>query len=263
MIFKPKQHLISKISDKSIMQKKYHFILILFSVFSLTNIQLYSQTNTDSIDFFLNSIYKIYGPNDNLISGYPYILPDKRVQGHPYLINNEWFNFSIYINNKSFHNQKAKYNIRKDALILKARIGQKGENLIQLNKHLVDSFKINRRLFVNSSYYPLDKNEVSFYEQIFVSIDIAFIRKFNKNFSEPQNSIHSYGHYSNTEETRYIITDNKIEKVNSRYAFIRFFPKEKRKHIRSFLKKNNIDYNTANLFQLIKLSNYSFNKQDL
>ena len=232
--------------------------LLFLIVFLLPVVSASSQVNRDSLEQFIKSIDQIYGINDVLVNGYPYIMPDPRIKGHPFLFNNGWNKATIYIDKQEFTNKPVRYEIQEKALILKADFGNGSYKTVQLNKHLVDSFRIKNRLFVSSSVFQKNSKDRFYFEIIYRSNNV-FVRKFNKHFKDVYNTASPNGKFSEINEDRYIIANNTLEKVNSRGAFIRFFPKKKRRQIRRYFRNNGIRYSRASRKQLIQLSNFCFN----
>ncbi|MGM0641692.1 MAG: hypothetical protein ACQESN_09755 [Thermotogota bacterium] len=224
---------------------------------------MFSQVNKDSLKQFKSSINEIYGINEVLVNGYPYKKTDHRVKGHPFLMNDSWNDATIFLKNRKVEGKKIKYDIHNDVIILKSRLGRNNFKLVQLNKFLVDSFRLNssiNRHFVKSSIYQKDKEETVFYEKIYNYKGTAFVRKLGKKLKKSVSAYSSQGEFSQTYDSRYMIKNDIIKKVNNKSAFIKYFPKEKRKHIRKYFRDKDLNYSQANIDELKKLSNYCFKK---
>lgn len=219
------------------------------------------QKYDSSFDHYLDSINRIIGFNDVLINGYLYIPPSKKIEGHPYFGENRWNPGTIYINGHTFRNKLIKYNLQKNDIILKANFGKNNYKLIRINILPVDSFRMNGRIFVQSSIYTKNINKPVFYEKIHDG-EYKFVRQYSKRFIGTYEWSSPQGKFSETKEEKFIIRDHNINKINSKRAFLRFFPRNKRKKIRKFLRDNDIDFNKANTGQLSELANYCFNKLD-
>jgi hypothetical protein len=178
-----------------------------------------------------------------LVNGYPYVVPDHRVKGNPYFLDNQWKKGTVYINGNAFNNKDLKYNIHRDVLVLKAKFDSSVYKLVQVNKLYIDSFKIGDRLFVQSSHYKINREIPTFYEQIYNN-EITFVKRYTKQIVRLSYS-RKHGSFANTSENRFIIRDGAIENVRTRGAFIRSFPRHKRKEIRKLLREMDINYSKA------------------
>ena len=217
-----------------------------------------AQSKDSSLKNFLDSIKKTQGTNPDLINGYLYI-PNYQFEGHPYFTENKWNRGIIYIDNNAFYDRQIKYNINKDALILKAEFEEGVFKMVQLNKLLVDSFRIHNRLFVNARSYLTKANNPVYYEQIFDG-KISFLARYSKPVRWDANSPN--GIYSITIEDRYIIDNGELISVNNRWSFLQAFPKNIRKQIRNYLKEKNIRYSSTNSMQLKNIMKFCSNLYD-
>jgi hypothetical protein len=218
-----------------------------FTVFSLS-----AQKQQEIIVNFLDSIKKTEGINPDLVNGYVYV-PNYHIGNHPYFLNNEWKEGTIYINENTFPGHQIKYNINRDVLVLKAKIEKDVFKLVQVNKLLIDSFRIDNRLFVNSKNYFENTDKPVFYEQIF-NENLTFIRKYSKSIRLESDS--RYGRFTTKMEERYIIKDGELNGVNNKWAFVRSFPKDTRKKIRKYFRKHNIRYSQASSIGLYNIMKF-------
>jgi len=227
------------------------FLLLLFSN------QSFTQSSNHALHAFLDSVDNLYGTNDLLVNGYPYRLPDDEIKGHPYLFGQEWRDATLYISGHAFENQQARYNIVEDILIIKARVEQGSKLLVRTNRMMIDSFKIEDQLFVNSSLIFEKDSEPGFYQVIYDG-EVQFIRKYSKQFVSDYGGTSPHGKFSSPDEERYLLKGGELESVNSRWSFIRYFPKKKRKAIRGFLREHSLRYSRAGYDELVDLSNFCF-----
>jgi hypothetical protein len=226
-------------------------------IFLITSDLSYSQSTGSSLDAFLDSIGKRYGTNELLVNGNPYVQPDPLIKGNPYLHENKWFDAILYMAGNAFKNQKVKYNIVDEALVLKADIGKGKHLLVDVNKSLLDSFRMEGQVFVNASHVFKDKGKPRYY-QLLHDGEVWFVRKFSKKFVGTYDKLSPRGKYSSLEEERYVIRDGEITRVNNRRSFIRFFPDKKRKQIRGYFREHALNYSKASYKELVNLSNFCF-----
>jgi hypothetical protein len=233
------------------------FFFLFFFLFLMTGGRSYSQSKDSSLDAFLDSIDRIYGTNDLLVNGNPYVQPDPLIKGSPYLYEDEWLDATLYIAGNAFKNQKVKYNIVDGDLVLKAEIAEGKHLLVDVNHSLLDSFRMKDRIFVNSSFIHKDQNAPRFYQLIHGG-KVFFVRKFSKKFIGSYGKLSPHGRYSSLEEERYVIEDGAITRVNKRRSFMRFFPDKKRKKVRSYFREHSLNYSKASFVELVNLSSFCF-----
>jgi len=234
------------------------FFFLLFLIHLITIDLSYSQPSGHTLDAFMDSISRLYGTNDLLVNGYPYVQPDPSIKGHPYLNDNEWFVATLYIAGNEFKDQQVKYNIVDEILVLKAEVAEGKHLLIEANKSLVDSFRVRNQMFVNSSVVLKDRDNLRYY-QLVQGGEVYFVRKFTKKFLSTYGMLSPNGKYSSTDEERYVIADGEITRVNNRRSFLKYFPEEKRKKVRSYLREHSLNYSKASFEELVNLSNFCFN----
>ena len=186
------------------------FLAFLFSL--LFSPYLSAQLNSKDIKRFTETVDKAYGINDMLVNGYPYIIPNQMINGHPYLYQNSWIKATIYIDGNKFSGKPVKYDLQKDDLVLKADFGNGRFNLVQLNKMLVDSFKIGNNLFVQSTHYSLNIEEPTYYEELYRN-GVLFLRSFDKKFVSNYTELSPRGKFSDLLESRYILKNDKLHKI--------------------------------------------------
>src|SRR6056297_571406 len=235
----------------------YFFFLLLF-----LNVSGFTQKEDVLIERLIDSFETIYGTNDLLVDGLVYRSPDSRIQNHPYLYDDSWKLADIYVAHKKFENTSVKYDIVKNDIVLKVKLTEGGNKLVRINKLKVDSFRINKHLFVKLDPFPEKEGTIGYYEQIFSNQEIRFVRKFEKSFKSVYNSITPNGKYSDLNEVRYLIKRNKVKNVTKRRSFLNYFPKSFKKDIRKYLRKNSIRYSKATYQELVQLSDFCFKKID-
>ncbi|MCF8304128.1 MAG: hypothetical protein K9I94_12690 [Bacteroidales bacterium] len=217
-----------------------------------------------------------YGTSDKLVNGYIYLPIDRRIDGHPYYVppaktmeklygrrmknpkdkqlTNVWRSGSVTIHGEKFANQKLKYNIEVDDLILKAQLSGGAQKLIRINSARVDSFRIAGHLFVHSrNYFPTDS--IRTYFELVYTGENTFLSRYSKEFIKQFNDLSPRGKYGGLETWHYLLTADGAKKVDRRSKFLNNFDDHRRK-IRRFLRRNDIRYRKATPSELNKLMNY-------
>jgi len=233
-------------------------MIFLFPFVLFFNDLSYSQSSGNSLDTFLDSVDNLYGTNDMLVNGYPYRVPNDHILGHPYYLGDKWMEATLHISGNCFDNQQVKYNVVDNVLILKADVKGGSKLLVRTNRLLIDSFRIEDQLFVNASLI-LDKDTDPGFYQVIYNGEVQFIRKFSKQFIRDYGGTSPQGRFSSTDEERFLIRGDEMQHVNSRWSFIRSFPKAKRKAIRRYLRRHSVRYSRADFEELVDLSKFCFN----
>lgn len=210
----------------------------------------YKQSPAEVIQL-IKQAEKIYSVNDELINGAVYPIPNPRVKGHPYLKDN-WLPTVIYINSSTYDNLLVKYDLTIDNIILKTEIEEGIEQLINLNKYQVDSFKLADSKFINSIILNHSNESPTYYEELGKGT-YSFYIKYEKVFIKEYNNLTPYGKYSSTREDLFLFYNNQLHSVDRKSAFLDHFSSKKQAEIKSFMKTNNISYRKATKQELKKL----------
>lgn len=224
--------------------------------------QQYGHPDKEKIQQFTEDIRNIYGVDDELINGYTYIPPASIIVSHPYFLTENWRDGTVYMSGEVFHNQLIKYDLEKDAIILKARLQNEGSKIVHLNSYLLDSVRIGRHLFTHSrKYYPPDSVD-TYFEEVFMTPEAGFglLIHHSKTYLSQYTEIAPRGRFSETDVNKWLIRQGKPVKVNRRRVFLKQFEQVKRKRIRTFMNNHDIKYRRATSIQLRQLMNFCHNQ---
>ncbi|MCF8232509.1 MAG: hypothetical protein K9J27_10005 [Bacteroidales bacterium] len=236
---------------------KYIIGLLLFWP-GLALAQEFEHPDSEETKQFINQVSEIYGVDDELINGYPYRAPSQAILSHPYFRYEAWARGDVFMSGESYPGKQVKYDLVKDAMILKADLQGGVNKIVHLNSLYVDSVKIRNHLFVHSrKYFPPDSIE-TFYEEIFMIPDNKFglLIHYSKKYLSQYTSIAPRGRFSDMNTDRWLVRNGKSIKVNRRRSFLKQFDKDKRSAIRSFLRGRGIRYRKASQRQLKELMRY-------
>jgi len=228
------------------------FFFLIFSFFSNAQ-NKYPESSMDIIHL-IDSSENFYSTNDELVNGSKYFLPNSKIHGHPYL-KNEWNSTTIFINNTSYKNLSTKYDLTTNDLILKIKTTDSIEQLINLNRFQIDSFRLGESLFINSMHLIHKRNNPIYYELIFKG-KFALLIKYDKVFKKSYNNITPHGKFSSIRKDIYFLNNNQLINVNRNSKFIKCFNHDIKDKIKSFMKDNNINYRKASKDELYQLMNY-------
>ena len=155
------------------------------------------------------------------------------------------------MNNKKYDNLFIKYDLVIGDVILKAEFKDGVPKLVNLNKFQVDSFLVGNSLFINSRFI-LEEEKHTYVEQIYKG-KYSLYKKYKKIFIKEYNNITPYGKYSSLKTDIFLIKNDVMQNVNRKSSFLKNFGKEKQNEIKSFMKKNEINYAKASQQELKEL----------
>ncbi len=201
----------------------------------------------------IDSSLEYYGLDDQIINGFVYPVPDSRIKGNPYKID-QWREACLFINKTKYVNRYIKYDITRDDIILKAKVDNGVERLIEMNKFQVDSFFVDNSLFINSRHL-LDNPTNLFLEQVFQG-KISLYKHYSKVFIREYSELAPYGRYSDLRTNIFLFDGDQLIKVNKKTSFLRFFEIEQQKEIKSFIRKNKIKLKNASNKEIISLMEF-------
>jgi hypothetical protein len=164
-----------------------------------------------------------------------------RIEGDQFLFSGFFMPGTVSINGKTFQNVRIKYNILEDEIITPVNI----EDILQLNKEMVDSFsisfedKIYRFINIRSDTLKdltgyvniLYKGNTSFFVKHIKTITPSFTSKSDGNFIE--------------NHRMYLVKDNLVHTINGTRTLFRVLNADK-EQIRNFIKKNKLRISKKN-----------------
>lgn len=239
--------------------QKNNFIVFLFLLsFSSVTAQDKNDSINHSIKKIIDFTETIYGTDDILVSGQPYLTNLNKVKkGHPFFGNNNWWIENLTINEITYKNVQLKYDIENDKLILNATYDNDISRQLILSNNVIDSFNIQGHNFINSKHITNKAADKRYYELIYKG-DFFFLIKHSKILNSAYYSSPPFGKYSNTLSVKYIFDNGTMKRLNNKRSFIKYFEKHKKK-IRKFMRKNKIKYKKATKNELWNLLEYCNN----
>ena len=237
------------------LNSRLKLLLIIFIVVSNFKIIIAQNKNTsEEIASFVKEIQRYYSPDDELINGSVYLLPDSKIKGNPYLYD-EWEKADIFIHNKLYSGILMKYDLVSDNVILKVDVENGLKRLVSINRFQVDSFKVGNSFFINSRIIFSDSSDFAYYEKI-NNGKIMLLKRYDKVLLKKYSDITPYGNYSNVRVNTYLFDHNHLYNVNTKHMFLKYFKKENRTKIKSFIKEHKIKYKNASQQKLKELMDY-------
>ncbi len=241
---------------KYFLNKFFWIIVVLFTYSSV-----YAQEQNKNINNSFNRIIDftefVYGTNDILVNGQPYLLKLNDVKGHPFFGDGNWSNETLFIKEKEFNDVKLKYDIEADKLILNAKYDKNIFIKIELSNKVIDSFNINGHHFINSRQFLTEPGKSAYFELIYNG-NFLFLIKHKKILNSAYYDIPPFGKYSDMQSVYYIFNDGEMNRLISKQSFLRYFIQDKNR-IRKFMRKNKIKYKKASHKELRALMKYCDN----
>jgi len=232
--------------------------IISLSGICLTVTSLFAQSEPDTSDKTLQTFYqeisRIYATDPILVNGTVYLENLGEIKGNPYFLSGEWIAGDIFVRERRYENQKMKYNIETDELILNTGRNDSLFTTVRINRVLVDSFNLEEHHFVHSRRFFANDSLDKYFETIEGS-GFTFLQTHRKELNKKYSAFAPGGTYSKPEIQRFIFKNKQLFKINNKKEFYSFF-NENRKDIRKFLRLNHIQYRKANTPELKLLIDY-------
>lgn len=236
------------------LRKTVFLISITFFIFSTFSLKSQEKNNSKSLNKIINYSESIYGTDDLLVNGQPYLIKNKDVKGHPYFIDEFWRQETLFIKEKKFNNVGLNYDVEDDKLILETKFNKNLYLKIELSNEVIDSFNIRGHHFINSSILENYNGKNEYFEEIYNG-DFIFLIKHYKTLDKSYYDNPPSGKYNKIKSIYYIYKDGILKKIKNKRAFLDYF-KNNKKEIKKFMKKNKIKYNRAKSDELFILMEF-------
>lgn len=232
--------------------EKYTYRLPSFLFFIFLCFQSLSQVNT-SLEKLVDTTNLYYRASDLLNLGELYRPEHVYAKGHPYFVTDEYTLASVSVNNTSFENIKARYNIATDQLIIKARVDSGLLVSIVTRQDWVRSFSINDHYFISMGQVYPDNLIKGYCEQVYKGKQLFYI-KYQKKFIDTYTDVTPEGFFSVLKLNKYIYDNGKFISVDTKRAFLKLY--DNKKAIKKFMHDNKIRYSKASSVQLNMLMQF-------
>ncbi len=164
-----------------------------------------------------------------------------RIEGDQFLFSGFFMPGTVSINGKTFKNVRIKYDILSDEIITPVN----SEDILQLNKEMVDSFIISfeNKIFKFTNIRNDTLKDFSSYFNLLYKGNSAFYVKYKKSIS-PASTTKSDGYFIQT-QTMYFVKDSIVYPISGKRNFLRILMTDK-EQIRNFIKKNKLRISKKN-----------------
>lgn len=226
--------------------------LCMVCIILITLTRLYSQKYNEVSQSQLktHSIDEIYSLDQSLINGRRYTPPHPSTTGHPFLGDNSFSSGELVIRGIKYSNQKIKYDINKQSIVLEYVKITGGPDHIILNNEFIESFIIDNKKFIkienDSTLLP------GFYHCISAG-NIQVLNYWKKDLVLNNGSNTSYYKYSDDIKIFFLRTNNITTRFRNNKSFYKLWPKKIANELRIFAKKNNIILKNAPDDKILKL----------
>lgn len=191
-----------------------------------------------------DSVTSLYGADDYLFSGSPYLPSHPGAEGIPYYPDEEWQAATIWVRDLRFEEKPVRLNVETGELIILFHPADKAPVQLSLSSMLIDSFSIGDITFLHSRHFTGVSLEDSYVERIYEE-DITVVRLPYKHFQRAYNSTQPGGAYSDLQFLYFIQRNNEApwESYPTFKALLKSFP-ESYKEVRKAMRSAGIPLNT-------------------
>ncbi len=232
--------------------KNYYWRHILFCSLLLFSIHTVAQENSN-LKKLLDTTNSFYGPSDLLNVGGIYRPEHIYAKGHPYFTTDEYTLASLIVNNTTFNNIQARYNIATDQLIVKAIVDSGFFVSMVASDDWLSAFTINKHSFVSlNKRYP-GKELKGYCEQVYDG-DKSFYIKYKKEFVNTYDANIPAGFFTELKSNKYIYTKGAFISINKKKDFYKLY--SDKKSIKKYLRENKVNYSKASSYQLKALMKF-------
>lgn len=195
----------------------------------------------------------IYGSDDLLNSGELYRPEHTGAKGYPYFLTNAYLPATVSVRGNTFENVIAKYNIETDQFILLTPADTNSVRRIAIKQNWIDSFKIDKHVFVNIFDYDSAKILKGYYELVYRGKK-SFLIKHTKRFNDAHNDFSANGYYSVLKPSFFIFDGIKSIPVKNKREFLELFSRNRA--VKNYIRDNKIKFLKASTVQLNKLMQF-------
>lgn len=228
--------------------------ILIFSLFIYPNTFLFAQNKTAS--YSISQLNKLsqnsLGKDDLLFQGTEHFLTNPLAKGSPYYHGNNWTQSDIFIGNRTFTNIELKFDVVINTVILKFKNNNDAVIALNINKPLIDSFRVNDRTFTLLNTDIKNINRGAYFEKIYKG-KLEFYFKVEKSFVKNYSAVNPHGFYGEMKSILIIKDEQAYSHINSKKNLLDYFFNS-RKEIKSFMRKNRIRFKEVNRNDFLRLA---------
>ena len=206
------------------MKSKYLKYTVFIITFLLFTEQLLGQVDELRLEYvYFDDI--VGEENTSLYQGILHLEKYRTInENKQFFKSSKFYNGTIWYEGQPYFNQKIKYDVFEDGLLLKLK-EEVGGGILKVVKANVDSFKIDEHNFINIGLSnSSDDVQPGFYEVIFESVTASLCVKHNKNIIKKKNEKFGYYEFVDAPKTYVLFYEDMYYKLNSKKSVLRLFP---------------------------------------
>ncbi len=211
---------------------------------SLTN----SLYNSYPVSLYFNSL----GENAHIYTGYEYATPDRNIKGSPYFLADGPIPARVFYDDSYYQDIPVLYDLVLDQLVIN-RLGQNFK--ISLINDKLTSFKIRNHEFIRIAGDSANGIELAsgYYDRMYAGKTIVLVKR-KRRLQEVFNYNTTAYEYKD-ENAYYVISAGQIVQVDSKSGILDLF-KSKKAEIKSFLRKNKLNFKSDFEKTLVAIAAY-------
>ncbi len=206
-------------------------------------------------DEFWQCVEQLYGTSDYLVNGRPYGEAHPGAAGHPFFGADAWRTGHLYAGGRTFEAVSLKYNTDLNRIVLRQTLANGLTVDVLLNDRLLDSFRLDGRLFVPVPDSVAGLSRPGYLEQLYAG-NFAVYRAHEKAFVASYAPRTPHGRYSVPREGFWIRHGDTWTAIGGANRLSRAFP-EHRQALRRYLRQHGIDLQKATPEQLRDFLQYA------
>jgi hypothetical protein len=211
-----------------------------------------SITNSLFNSYPVSLYYHALGENTHIYTGYEYVTPDRNIKGSPYFLADGPIPATIFYDDSYYQNIPVLFDIVLDELVIN-RLGQNFK--ISLVSDKLTSFTLRNHEFVRIFRDSANGIELpsGYYDRVYAGKTIVLVKR--KRRLQETFIYNTIAYEYKDENIFYVIAAGQIVQVDSKSSVMDLF-KSKKAEIKSFLRKNKLNFKSDFEKTLVATSAY-------
>ncbi len=247
-----------KVLDKRTIFTAFGALIFVILFYSAAFTQQLKDPQEDAVQMALVNTVSFYndqvGKNSSVNTGRSYFSPHSGVQGHQYFINEYWEEGSLIYENRFFENIYLKYDIHRDLLLVEYFNSEGRLSPVQLYSPKVSSFELMGYSFIWLDTDTISNLKTGFYNQMYTTKDVEVLVKRRKEIVK-MSEINNVGEKFSIKDRYYIRKNEIYYRVRKKSSILKTLS-DRKKEIKSFIKKNNFRFKHEPDKQLVEVVKY-------
>jgi hypothetical protein len=216
--------------------------------------ELINDSITSSLynSFPVSLYYNAIGENAHIYTGYEYFTPDRNIKGSPYFLSDGPVPSRLIYDDSYYQDIPVLFDIARDELVVN-RLGQNFK--ISLVNDKLMSFTVRNHEFIRISRDSVHGLELEsgFYDKMYAGKTIVLVKRKRK---LQETLVYNSAVYEYKDDYKYyVISAGQLVQVDSKSSVLELF-KSKKAEIKSFLRKNKLNFKSDFEKALVATSAY-------